>query len=635
MQHDDPAARDTTRRAGRPQSRRAFLRRALAAGVTLAAPAADPAHAAGNEQQGGAAAHAAGNEQQAAATAPAPGVRRDSAPAKPAIDSRLYVNQVGYLTDEPKRAVAPATGDLVGQPFSIVNDDVVPAVRYRGKLTRNPDPALAAKFPGHFYADFTDFREPGRYRLRLADGHLSTPFSIGSDMYGRLIPLVMDYFDVQRCGEQHSDNRGSCHMDDGIISGGPRDGIHIDAAGGWHDAGDYIKFVETVSYVTGVLLFAIDHYNDRFKKALYGRHSTARVPDQLAYARIGLEWLLKMHPQPDEFYYQVGDEKDHDTWRLPEDDTPEASKDWKPRTVFYGVGANLAGRCAAAFASAARLYHPYDRRFAAQCLSAAKSVYALGVQNPVVLSTNPADFYPETTWADDMEWGAVELHRATQDPKYLSDALAYADKAGASGTYTSVYNTHALAHYILYKYAPPDIRPKLLEYLRADAGDARSRASGNPYGLGAPLTWGTAEAAAGAAITCLLYSELSGDRAYEGIARMQRDYLMGVNPFSLCCLVGAGTRYALFPHHQIANIRKIELTGAIIGGPSDTASFINEHITLRDPQFVSQAPAPIAEVDDEGETGVYHDAVEDYVTNEPANDYTVKFLLLALMYAPE
>jgi hypothetical protein len=29
---------------------------------------------------------------------------------------------------------------------------------------------------------------------------------------------------------------------------------------------------------------------------------------------------------------------------------------------------------------------------------------------------------------------------------------------------------------------------------------------------------------------------------------------------------------------------------------------------------------------------VYHDAVQDYVTNEPANDYTAKFLLLNSFY---
>ena len=38
--------------------------------------------------------------------------------------------------------------------------------------------------------------------------------------------------------------------------------------------------------------------------------------------------------------------------------------------------------------------------------------------------------YAETTWADDMEWGAAELFRATKDARYLRDAKRYALLAG-------------------------------------------------------------------------------------------------------------------------------------------------------------------------------------------------------------
>ena len=34
--------------------------------------------------------------------------------------------------------------------------------------------------------------------------------------------------------------------------------------------------------------------------------------------------------------------------------------------------------------------------------------------------------YAETTWADDMEWGAAELFRATGRESYLDDARRYA-----------------------------------------------------------------------------------------------------------------------------------------------------------------------------------------------------------------
>ena len=43
-------------------------------------------------------------------------------------------------------------------------------------------------------------------------------------------------------------------------------------------------------------------------------------------------------------------------------------------------------------------------------------------------------------------------------------------------------------------------------------------------------------------------------------------------------------------------------------------------------------PKPSAPGDLPDEVAVYHDVVQDYVTNEPAIDYTAKFLLLAAFY---
>ena len=81
------------------------------------------------------------------------------------------------------------------------------------------------------------------------------------------------------------------------------------------------------------------------------------------------------------------------------------------------------------------------------------------------------------------------------------------------------------------------------------------------YGLATPYVWGTAEAATGVALTCLLYAKLSGDKSAAEVARRQRDYILGCNPFGLSCLIGAGTRFPQSPHHQIAAIDKFQLNG--------------------------------------------------------------------------
>ena len=571
-------------------------------------------------------------------TAPASEIHGDvqyTPPTKKPIDVRIHLNQVGCLPHEPKRAIIAATGTILGGGFVVADDAVVPTVRYQGTLTdyRNTPQTPSTHFARHFIADFSPLTRPGRYRLRLSDGHLSFPFTVGGDIYEQLVPLILQYFDVQQCGpQQHSPFRGPCHTDDGLLSGGPRSGQRMDAAGGWHDAGDYLKFVETTSYVAALMLFAYDHYAAHYDRALAGYALRGGLPLPLAYAKVGLDWLLKMHPSPDEFYYQVGDDTDHDAWRLPEQDTRAKNLEWKPRPVFYGIGANLAGRTAAALAMASRLYRPYDAAYAARCLAAAKSVYALGLKHPKIVTTKPFDFYPEDTWHDDMEWGAIELYKAASEPNYLAQALKFAHLAGPAETYTSVYNVHALAHGTLYAHAPAADQKRLLEYLRLDADEIRKHSEASPYGLGVPYVWGTAEAAAGAAINCLIYARISGDHRYTEIARCQRDFVLGTNPFSICCLVGAGTQFPLFPHHQVANLKNIELTGAIVGGPADLKTFREQRLSLSKTEFRSQSPSPIPNEDRADQANVYHDVVEDYVTNEPANDYTAKFLLLTAYY---
>lgn len=69
-------------------------------------------------------------------------------------------------------------------------------------------------------------------------------------------------------------------------------------SGGWFDAGDYLKFVQTASYVTSVMLMAVRDY-----PSLY--HQGGSV-DFYTEVQIGLNWLLKMWDDTNKvLFYQV------------------------------------------------------------------------------------------------------------------------------------------------------------------------------------------------------------------------------------------------------------------------------------------------------------------------------------------
>ena len=77
---------------------------------------------------------------------------------------------------------------------------------------------------------------------------------------------------------------------------------------------------------------------------------------------------------------------------------------------------------------------PQQAAFARRCLQAGKEVYEFGRAKEGVQQGNSykAPYrYEECSWADDMEWGAAELFRATRNSQYLEDAKRYAGLAAA------------------------------------------------------------------------------------------------------------------------------------------------------------------------------------------------------------
>ena len=85
-----------------------------------------------------------------------------------------------------------------------MEEDATPKVRYQGELRpyEMPPGKPYGHFPHHFIADFDDFNRPGRYRLRLSNGVISTPFSIGNDLVRTADPTHADllfHAAVRRC----------------------------------------------------------------------------------------------------------------------------------------------------------------------------------------------------------------------------------------------------------------------------------------------------------------------------------------------------------------------------------------------------------------------------------------------------
>jgi hypothetical protein len=539
---------------------------------------------------------------------PREGVRSHS----PAVHVR--VNQVGYRPADPKVGLVLTSDDLGGKAFE-VRATPGEALAFSGKVGRSR--GRHGAFAHVYELDFSALATNGSYFVRVGNAD-SPAFKVAADAHAGLLAKSLAFFRVQRCGGNDPQGHGACHLEDGIAKGGPADGTRVRADGGWHDAGDYIKFLITAGYSTNLLLATYVRHPDVFPD-----DNANRIPDVLDEASVGLEWMLKLwDPRRDVLYYQAADASDHGTWRLPE-------QDLGGRPVWAcepGRGANVAGKAAASLALGAVVWNdkarPYfDPKRASLHLEAARQIYAYGKNRPQAQPSNPPDFYGERTSEDNMALAAAALFRATGDAAYLQDARAFAQAAGGGGF--SWADSHAQAHYELARIDPAYL-PEARRHLETNLEAARGFSEADPFRVGLQrLHWGSAPVMAGLALQAFWYRDLTGDARYLPVGQAQSDYLLGANPWGVCFVNGAGTTWSRFPHHQIADITKTQLTGFWNEGPVPRSVFEGRKITLAGPDVYAAFQTDGA---------VYHDDKEDYTTNEPTLTSNATGLSLTAWY---
>lgn len=489
----------------------------------------------------------------------------------------------------------------------------------------------------YFYQNERDGSHFIRTPLRTAPGHLNDRHA-------------MTYFTPQT-------------NTDGGFKGNLRPiGKFIDASGGWWDAGDYLKFVETTSYTVDMMLTGVQ----AFPREMGDRAGSSNFR---AEARFGLDWLQRMWDDKSRtLYYQVGIGNgnaeaisDHDIWRLPQvDDTYGGSNPLyryiRHRPVFRAgapgslISPNLAGRLAGDFALCYQVFKHSDPRYAARCLRSAEHVYALADTHPKapLLTAIPYDFYPETTWRDDLELGAVNLYQALSDGRppaglRYTDARYYLRQAAhwahayitgphdASDT-LNLYDVSGLAHYELYRAIDragnpsglPVSKAALLGDLRKELDGAIKQAHSDPFRFGFP--WGEYDSTShgfGLSVMASEYAALTGSREFEHYATRWIDNVLGANAWGTSLVVGDGTTFPHCIQHQVANI-----VGSLDGSPPVLAGAVVEgtNSAATTGTLPNMRPCPPDGVDTfapfNGHGAVYRDNVQSYSTVEPAIDLT-------------
>jgi endoglucanase len=561
-----------------------------------------------------------------------------TAPARTAAATAFVrVNQVGYATgSQAKRAYLMASAAENGATFSLKNSSG--ATVYSAPIGANLG-KWSTSYPDVYPLDFPAVTTAGTYTISVSGpiAAQSPSFRIdtGTNVYSGALANSLFFYQTERDGPGFIPNSlrsGAGHLNDqtamtyltpnantsGSFKGDLTPlGTTINAAGGWWDAGDYLKFVQTTSYTADLLLAGVRDFPNQMGSGSATSNFTAE-------AQFGAQWLLRMWDDSTKtLYYQVGIGEgnaktigDHDIWRLPQADDTYGGTDplyryIRNRPVFRAgppgslISPNLAGRDAAALAEAFQVYKASDPAFADQCLLAAEHIFDLANTSPSgnLLTVIPFSFYPETEWRDDLELGATELYFAlaggnlpaglphTDPLSYLSTAAhwanAYITGPNDAADTLNLYDVSGLAHYELYRAItqagnPPGLevtQAGLLADLKKQLDKALAQAATEPFGFGFPWdVWDTTSHGAGLSVMASEYDQLTGTQAYGAGSQEWLANILGANAWGSSFIVGDGSTFPRCLQHQVANLAghldgtPPVLAGAAVEGPNGTAT---------------------------------------------------------------
>ncbi len=439
--------------------------------------------------------------------------------------------------------------------------------------------------------------------------------------YAKAFQESLYFYDANMCGEQDGrlSYRGECHKEDASVplipknddGGGTNmsqsfidenkevldpdgDGT-LDLSGGFHDAGDHVKFGLPQSYSASTLGWSYYEFRDSFINVGEQEH----MKDILRHFN---DYFLSCTFRDDNgkvvaFAYQIGDgSTDHNYWGAPELQTTA-------RPVWFATSESPASdQCAGAAASLTVNYLNFkdtEPEYAAECLDTAKALYKFARKNRGCGFSG--GFYNSSYDEDEMSWAAVWLNIATGDKNYITDITSVDSQGNYTGYMKRIISTTSSTWQNIWvhswdtvwggvfaKLAPITNDPDIWYYFRWNieywSGVKHQDTSDGTYmektsgGFSVASTWGSCRYNAAAQMCAMVYNKYETKQSFVEWAKSQMDYILGDNPMGVCYEVGYDENSAKNPHHRASHgsttnsmedpaTAKHTLYGALVGGP--------------------------------------------------------------------
>ena len=392
------------------------------------------------------------------------------------------------------------------------------------------------------------------------------------DNYAKLLQYSMYFYAGNMCGSDVDTAsqfswRGSCHGSDEVD-------------GGFHDAGDHVKFGLPAGYTASTLGWGYYEFKDSYDALGQTAHLQALTNRFCDFFKASTKLSGDTVTS---FCYQVGvGQADHDVWC-----SPESQNDQSLRTAYWT--SDDASDIAAEYAAA--LAVNYINFGNAEDLKYAKALYNYSIKTNKANCPEAANFYNSYDYYDDQAWAAGWLYLATNDSTYSSFLDKFmndtnAGKSGQSGCKWGVYSTMCWNNVSLgAAILQSEITGNAMDWAKVTTYLNGKCTSESTYYC--ESDWGSARyntALQMAALATTKYSAKSG-MDYSSWCKAQMGMILGNNPKNVNFVVGMDSNSAKYPHHRAASGYQSfdemkgktdyssnghTLVGALVGGPADS-----------------------------------------------------------------
>ncbi len=506
-------------------------------------------------------------------------------------ESEIFINQIGYRPFDSKTVYVSKKTKGDAKEFSLCRKDG--SLVYSGALEALAEDELSGG--GYFSGDFSEVNEAGQYFVKIGEAK-SYIFSISDSVYSEVSLSVLKYFTDSRCGQ------GICHTGVAEVYGS---GEKKNVQGGWHDAGDYGRYIVAGTKAVMDLLLAYKKCPEKFTSLDGGKGF-----DLLGEVRFELEWMLQMQREDGAVYHKIS------PYHFCNFIMPQEEKD---QLVLAPVSTAATADFAGCLAYAAGFY---KADFAEKLL-----VAAIKAQN--YLFSHDDEFYinpPEITTGgygdrdvrDERYFALCSLFAATGDKNYLNQALKIREEKkkdkpdakhpwnagwqeGFGWPFVSGYGTEMLLEHA--DELPKELLEEIQSGIISQAEKYLAMSNSTAFGYCSKFVmWGSNGAICDLAHLMLLAYDFTGRKEFLKASKAQVDYILGCNPVNYCYVTGAGTKQVVHPHHRPSGASGRVYPGMLSGGPCSGLldAYAKEHLTKLPP------------------LKCYADAQPSYSTNEVA-----------------